>query len=201
MSGAVLSTVNRAPLMELGRVISSSDTRVLIGIRTLGINKSVGAHATCGVILSTRTRKLLGPSSVVMRPADNGRNVNLSLITTMHKCGTIVVVPSSMDRRHHVLVHRCNTRIVLIRSRNGVNSTVTGYVTLTGRVTTSGPGIFIPRRFSGPTGPTTRHRRATLRVVRRTTGPVRNFYSNVKANKALSNVKRILGTRGPSVHV
>ncbi len=139
--GGILRTVNGAPLVELRGVIPGNTTRVLIGCRKLGINNSVGAHATLDVVRTTRTGNVVGGSAMVIRPADNGRNVNLSLVNTIGKCGIIVVVPSSMDRREHGLIGTCKTRLILVRSSNSVNGYVRRYLGATLGVRGRGPGI------------------------------------------------------------
>ncbi len=162
MCASTSTLVNRAPLLHIRHVRGELklSTYVLTGLRCLGPTNSIGSETTETVVSTTRHSKLLYTSSIVVRPASNGANVKLYSITTIHNCGIVVIVPSAVSRRQHVVVGTCNTRLIL--ASNGLN--VTNTVTGTSRLTTRVPRDFITKRFAGPRGTETRFRAAKPRV-------------------------------------
>lgn len=160
--GDLASLVKGAPLLRLSgcRGRGGLRTGVLMGLRCFGPTNDIGSEVTGGVLSSTRTGNLVGGSAAVVRPADNGANVNLDSITTTENCGVVVAVPRAVDIRHELLVTTCNTGLILASNTGNVGNTVTG----TGRLRRRAPGDFVPNRFMGPTGPRTRFRAANPRV-------------------------------------
>lgn len=154
--------MNGAPLLRLGGCGGGGNlgTHIVTGLRCFGPTNDIGSHITLTVVRSTRTGKLLGPNTAVVRPADKGANMKLTFITTTGNCGLVLAVPSAVDLRHHGLLGTLNTRLILASNTSNVGNTVTH----TRRLGTTGPNSLVLRRFSGPTGPTVRRHAAKRRV-------------------------------------
>lgn len=135
-------------------------TQLLLGLSRLGPTNDVGSHVTLTVVGRTRTSNRLGPKTIVVRPADNGANVNLTTVTTSQKCHVVLAVPRDVDIRQQGVLGTCKTSVILARSDRKVGKTVTG----TRSLTTTAPNSFVPDRFAGPAGPETRCRAANIRV-------------------------------------
>lgn len=194
---SVTDLVKRAPVVGLGGIIPRNITSICIGLRSFGTNKDIGSHVTLGVVRITRRRKLLGPNCAVIRPADKGAKINLTVLTTTGNCGTVFIVPSAVDVREHLLLTTCNTRLILAPKTRKVGNSVTE----TERVTVR-PRRFVPVRFSGSTGPTIRRTVANPRVVRTfRNGAPSTFVTKIKAKKAIAKINGTLHGIGPGIRV
>lgn len=148
--------------MRLNGCSTSGNLRapMVTGMRFFGPNKDMGSHITLTVVRSTRRGNVLGPNTAVVRPADNGANMNLTLMSTMGNCRLVLAVPRAVDIRHEGLIGTCNTRIELADNGSKVPNTVG----TTRRLHSSVPNSIVLKRFAGPTGPTGRCTAAKPRV-------------------------------------
>lgn len=162
MTGGLVNLVKRAPLVRLsncdaGRNLAND---VMTGLRTFGPTKDIGSHMTLSVVRSTRRHKVLGPKTAVVRPADKGANMNLTVITAVGKCRLVLAVPRAVDLRHEGLLGTLKTRVMLASKLGKVTNSVMG----TRRLGTAVPNSIVLRRFRGRSGTTIRRRAANRRV-------------------------------------
>lgn len=162
VTGELASLMNGAPLLRLDGCGTDGKlgTHIIMGLRCFGPTKDIGSHVTLTVVRSTRSGKVLGPNTAVVRPADNGANIKLTFISTSGKCGLVLAVPSAVDMRQEGLLGTLKTRLMLAPNTSKVGNTVTG----TRRLGTGAPNTIVLRRFRGPTGPTIRIQAAKRRV-------------------------------------
>lgn len=162
VTGGLARLVKRAPLVRLTRCDHGCKLGegVITGLRSFGPTKDIGSHITFTVVRSTRTHKTLGPKTAVVRPADNGANIKLTVMTAVGKCRLVLAVPRAVDIRHHGLLGTLNTRVMLASKLTNVTNSVTG----TGRLQSTVPNTIVLRRFRGPSGTGTRRRAAKRRV-------------------------------------
>lgn len=162
VTGGLARLVNRAPLVRLSNCDHGCNLRrgVITGLRSFGPTKDMGSHITLSVVRSTRREKILRPNTAVVRPADNGANIKLTVITAVGKCHLVLAVPRAVDLRHHGLLGTLKTRVILAGKRGKVTNSVTGTRRLGGSV----PNSIVLRRFRGPTGARIRTQSANRRV-------------------------------------
>lgn len=160
--GGLASLMNGAPLVRLSNCYKGCNVRrgVVTGLRTFGPTKDIGSQITLSVVRSTRTHKILGPNTAVVRPADKGANIKLTVISAVGNCRLVLAVPRAVDLRQEGLLGTLNTRVMLASKLKNVTTSVTG----TRRLHSDVPNSIVLRRFRGPTGTTIRRQAANRRV-------------------------------------
>lgn len=199
MSGSVVATIGRTPLVRLQRLAEGLHAAIAVKLESRNPGGSVKDRIAWGMVEDAEKRGLLHPGrSVIVEPTSGNTGIALAMIGAARGYRVILTMPESMSIERRKLLRAYGAQLVLTPRERGM----AGAVEEAERIAAETPDAFLTRQFDNPANPLAHYRTTGPEIAEAVDGMrVGAFVAGVGTGGTITGVGRYLRDTGSGARI
>jgi cysteine synthase A len=195
-----LEAVGNTPLVELQRLTSPGDARILVKVEGLNVGGSIKTRTALNMLEAAERAGTIGPGSVIIEPTSGNQGIGLALVCCLKGYRCLIVMPDSVSVERLNLMRLYGAETVIIPDHNNIGECMDRCLRKANELRDQIPGGFVPQQFENPHNPEVHHDKTGQEILNQLGAErVDAFCSGFGTGGTLSGIGAVLRERFPDL--
>ncbi len=197
----VLDAMGQTPIIQLNRMGSPENARVLVKFEGLNVGGSIKTRTAYSMIQKAEKEGLLKPDSIIVEPTSGNQGIGLALIGAVKGYETVIIMPDSVSRERKLLVEHYGAKVELIHDKGNIGDCIDECVKLARKMKEEDPRVFVPQQFENEANPQVHRYYTGLEILEQVAGPIHGFCSGIGTGGTITGVGETLKALNPDITI
>ena len=188
----ILEAMGNTPLIQLNRLVSPNDARVLVKYEGLNVGGSIKTRTAYAMIQAAEDAGLLHPGSIIVEPSSGNQGIGLALVGIIKNYPVTVIMPDSVSTERRLLMQQYGARVVLVRDEGDIGACIGKCLQTALDMARKDPNVFIPQQFENPNNVRIQRETTAQEILRQVDGKIDAFCSGIGTGGTLTGVGEAL---------
>ncbi len=156
----ILSTIGHTPLVQLNRLVSENDARVIVKMESHNPCGSVKDRIAWSMIEDAERNGQLKPGMIIVEPTSGNTGVGLAMVAAVKGYEAVFTMPETMSLERRALLLHLGAKIVLTPGPAGMKGAIEEAERLAME-----DGYFMPQQFKNKANPEIHRRTTALEII------------------------------------
>lgn len=197
---SILEAVGNTPLVELQRLTSPGDARVLVKVEGLNVGGSIKTRTALNMLEAAERAGAIGPGSVIIEPTSGNQGIGLALVCCLKGYRCIIVMPDSVSVERLSLMRLYGAETVIIPDHDNIGECMDRCMAKAYELRDQTPGGFVPQQFENPHNPEVHYDKTGQEILSQIGAErIDAFCSGFGTGGTLSGIGTVLRERFPDL--
>ncbi|MDD4098079.1 MAG: cysteine synthase family protein [Lentisphaeria bacterium] len=197
---SILEAVGNTPLVELQRMTSPGDARILVKVEGLNVGGSIKTRTALNMLEAAERAGTIGPGAVIIEPTSGNQGIGLALVCCLKGYRCIIVMPDSVSIERLSLMRLYGAETVIIPDHDNIGECMARCLAKAYELREQTPGGFVPQQFENPHNPEVHHDKTGQEILAQLGAErVDAFCSGFGTGGTLSGIGTVLRERFPEM--
>lgn len=188
----VLSLIGETPIVELQRVGSHTECRLLVKLEGLNPGGSVKSRTAYWMVKCAIDQGLATQDSVLIEVTSGNQGIGIAMVGAVLGINVRILMPETMSPERQMLMRAYGAEVVLTPAGKDIGETIQIALDAAEEMTEKDPNVFWLNQFCNPANPEI-HRTATAEeILRQVDGPIDAFTSGIGTGGTITGVGQVL---------
>ncbi len=194
---SILECIGNTPLVELNRIFSKSEGKILAKLEGQNPSGSVKDRTALGMIQAAIEKGLIKRNTVIVEPTSGNTGIALVMMCARLGLKLILTMPENMSVERQRLLRLYGAEIILTPASLGMRGAVEKAIEVRNKKTNS----IILNQFENPANPKIHEKTTGPEIWRDTKGDIDIFVAGIGTGGTITGTARFLKRKNPKIKI
>ena len=197
----ILDAIGNTPIIELQRMTSPDDARILVKFEGLNVGGSVKTRVAYNMIKDAEKRGVLTKDSIIVEPTSGNQGIGLALVGAVLGYKVRIIMPDSVSIERKKIMQHYGAEVVLIHDEGNIGDAIAKCLETALQMEKDDPRVFVPQQFENPANPMIHRHQTGLEILEQVGGPIDGFCSGIGTGGTITGIGETLKALNPHMTI
>ncbi len=198
ISRNILEVVGNTPLIQLNRITSSEDARVLVKYEGMNAGGSIKTRTALKMIESAEQSGRLNHDKIIVEPTSGNQGIGLAMVGAVKGFQVLIIMPDSVSEERRKIISQYGAEVKLIHDAGNIGACIDRCMMEAKRLAED-PKYFMPNQFVNEDNVLAQYDGTGKEILQQTDGLIDAFCSGVGTGGTITGVGRALKEAYPDI--
>ena len=197
----ILDAIGNTPIIELQRMTSPDDARILVKFEGLNVGGSIKTRTAYNMILDAERKGLLNKDTVIVEPTSGNQGIGLALVGAVKGYKVKIIMPDSVSEERRKLVNHYGAEVILVHDNGNIGLCIEECLNLALKMQAEDKNVFVPQQFENLANPEIQRTSTGVEILRQVNGEIHGFCSGIGTGGTITGIGETLKAQNPNMTI
>lgn len=197
----ILDAIGNTPIIELQRMSSPEDARILVKFEGLNVGGSIKTRTAYNMILDAERRGLINKDTVIVEPTSGNQGIGLALVGAVRGYKVKIIMPDSVSEERRKLVNHYGAEVILVHDDGNIGLCIEECLSLALKMQAECDNVFVPQQFENLANPEIQRTSTGVEILRQVDGEIHGFCSGIGTGGTITGIGETLKAANPEMTI
>lgn len=193
--------MGNTPLVQLNRMNSPENARILVKFEGLNVGGSIKTRTAYNMIREAEKQGLINEETIIVEPTSGNQGIGLALVGAVRGYQTRIIMPDSVSEERRKLVEHYGAEVILIHDAGNIGLCIEECLRTALAMAEEDPRVFVPQQFENPANPAVHRSRTGIEILEQVDGPIHGFCSGIGTGGTITGIGEVLKEKNPDMQI
>lgn len=195
----ILDAIGNTPLIQLNRIPSANDARILVKYEGLNIGGSIKTRTALQMIEAAEKSGRLTHDSIIVEPTSGNQGIGLAMVAAVKGYQAVIIMPDSVSRERRALISQYGAEVKLVHDEGNIGDCINRCMALATSMAATDPHVFMPNQFENPENVMAHYLHTGQEILAQADCPIDAFCSGIGTGGTITGIGRALREKNPQI--
>lgn len=197
----ILDAIGNTPIIELRRMSSPEDARILVKFEGLNVGGSIKTRTAYNMILDAERRGLINKDTVIVEPTSGNQGIGLALVGAVRGYKVKIIMPDSVSEERRKLVNHYGAEVILVHDDGNIGLCIEECLALALKMQAENENVFVPQQFENLANPEIQRTSTGVEILNQVDGEIHGFCSGIGTGGTITGIGETLKAANPEMTI
>ena len=197
----ILDAIGNTPIIELRRMSSPEDARILVKFEGLNVGGSIKTRTAYNMILDAERRGLINKDTVIVEPTSGNQGIGLALVGAVRGYKVKIIMPDSVSEERRKLVNHYGAEVILVHDDGNIGLCIEECLALALKMQAENENVFVPQQFENLANPEIQRTSTGVEILNQVDGEIHGFCSGIGTGGTITGIGETLKAANPEITI